>query len=90
MPTFKSYILWYNSRSHGKTRYFVGSGQQPCKTHGFHVKPMWTDDKHAATILDGNIGQQAKKFAEACGYKGLILEPIDETPTKSAAKTTTH
>lgn len=89
-PAVKSYILWYNSKSHGAksvppvdsvTRYFVGVQKVSCMTHGFHLKPTWDYDKANATILDGGDGQKTKAFCESGGYTDLILEPIDEQPT---------
>jgi len=87
----KSYILWYSSASHGKDRFFVGSEQikVPCAEHGFHEvpKPTWTYAKEEATILTGDQeAQQAFMFATASGYKGLKLEPIDETPQLAKPK----
>lgn len=86
----KSFILWYNSKSHSKTRYFVGLTQKPCQVHGSHPAPAWTYDKEGATILDGAAeAQKAKFFAARCGYRDLVLEPIDETPAKAKSDTVT-
>lgn len=88
----KSYILWYNSKSHGAkadppqpflTRYFVGFEQTPCLVHGYHLKPSWSYDKGGATVLDGPEGPQTKEMAEICGYTDLVLEPIDEQPSQA-------
>ncbi len=90
-----SYILYYNSQSHKKTRYFVGSETVniPCQFHpkGHDVqKPSWTYDKEGATIFDSKgEGEKAKQYAEHCGYKDLVLEPIDEQtiPAKQVEET---
>ena len=81
MEDNKSYILWYNSKTHLNTRYFVGTEKVICPACGQkHIdKPTWTYEKGSSTILDGlKLGMQTKLFAEQCGYVGLILEPIDE------------
>lgn len=87
-----SYILHYNSKSHGAkavppvpfiTRYFVGSIQVPCIVHGYHDKPSWDYEKENSTILDGKEqAQGAKAFATACGYTDLQLSPLDEDAPK--------
>jgi hypothetical protein len=87
-----SYFLWYNSMSHKKTRYFVGSEEVPIEVktpvgtlQGKAYKPSWTYDKEGMTIFDDNEngsayqqGIKAKLWCQSCGYKGLVLEPIDE------------
>lgn len=87
-----SYFLWYNSSSHKKTRYFVGSESLPLEVQtpkgvmkGTAYKPAWTDEKEGATLFDDNgkdsgyaQGMRAKNWCEVCGYKDLVLEPIDE------------
>lgn len=78
-----SYILWYHSNSHQKDRFFVGLTKKQCLVHGFHPMPAWSYEKAAATVLDGLDAPNAKQFAEACGYKELILEPIDEQPSQA-------
>lgn len=87
-----SYFLWYNSASHKKTRFFVGSEGVPVPVQTplgvvqiKAMKPTWTDEKDGATIFDDNEngtayaqGVKAKSWCESCGYTGLVLEPIDE------------
>ena len=96
-PKVQSYILWYRSKSHGAKvtppqpfieRYFVGVNQIPCATHGFHLKPSWTYEKEAATVLDGDQGLLTKDMVTGCGYTEVVLEPIDEVPSLQTPVTT--
>lgn len=87
-----SYFIWYNSSSHKITRYFVGGEEIPISTQTptgivtkIFLKPTWTDEKDSATIFDDNENGAAyaqalktKAWCEQCGYKGLVIEPIDE------------
>lgn len=77
------YILHYESASHKKHRYFVGSIQKPCVVHGYHLYPSWDYEKENATVLEGEKqAKDAKLFAEQCGYTDLILTPLDEDAPK--------
>ena len=84
-----SYIVFYNSKSHQLTRYFVGLTNVVCSGCGkaHLIKPTWTPDREAASIFTAHEAMTAKKTAMQAGYKGLVIEPIDETPVKLSTLT---
>jgi hypothetical protein len=61
-------ILFYDSKSHGKRRFYMTS---------LHGKPTWTDNKEEAYTFDNHdhlklAGQNCKNY----GYKGLDVETV--------------
>lgn len=83
----KLYFLWYNSKSHKRTRFWDG-GFEPAMANiqmapGVIAlvkipKPTWSYDKVHAHIGELAEIQNAKTIAEAIGYTDLVIEPVDE------------
>lgn len=88
----KLFILWYNSASHKRTRYWdggfeaakapitVGKDEEGTEIKGLMVypKPTWSYEKFEAHAGELAQIQDAENKAKFAGYTGLVIEPIDE------------
>lgn len=83
----KLYFLWYNSKSHKKTRFWDGGFEyamvKAAIAPGVEAlikvsKPTWSYDRKDAHLGELAEIQNAKTIAEAIGYTDLVIEPVDE------------